>query len=675
MSALPDPARSRAVLIGVSSYVHLEPLPAVANNLPALADILTSRGSWNLPPVHCTVVAEPESTPAMLDAVEQAAEVAEDTLLVYFAGHGLLDSRGELFFGLPRSAAGRSHTGVTYQALREILADTPAHRHVIILDCCLSGRALGSMSSDEMLADQAEIEGTYLLAAAPDNGLALAPPGDIHTAFTGELLRILRDGIPGTDLDLDLDLVYRHLRAALSARGLPQPQKRVRNTAGRLIFARNHAYRPAPADGPADPAQGFAEVQLRLKTEALADSSNKITELERQLSEARAKLTEARDELDRMQRQHQYEKALVLRRAVHREEQLKYAGALVRDLESELAEERSRSQQLETELDDLNRRQQQASANRSPLREDRVRFETWQGGHAGPPGDSGLPAHEDLDESVVFPSAQVNRVAAAARSTTADEAVSIKSADQTGATFTGKHVPAADEAVAPPLPQPAAWAQRGDTERFMQELRKLWQESQASKEALYARGLESKRVDRILSENSLSSSYLPFVKALVAACGGDPRQWEANWVNVDDWPETDWDDLSAPSPQFLLDSPRFAVRILTSVIGFGAFLSAPLFVYLNAAAYVAACRAENGPSWLSLLGWALAGIAFIAIGWFILTVIAFFVAVDATAEDSVFLWSLTGSATALVIGLILPVAADISEPGTWWAHTLGVLHS
>ncbi|WP_432199033.1 caspase family protein [Streptomyces sp. bgisy027] len=254
MSGLPDPVLSRAVLIGVSHYVHLEPLPAVANNLPALAEVFTSGASWHLPAGHCAVVAEPDSTPAMLDAVQQAAEVAEDTLLVYFAGHGLLDGRGDLFFGLPRSVAGRSHTGVTYQALREILTDASTRRFVIILDCCLSGRALGSMSSDELLADQAEIEGSYLLAAAPDNGLALAPPGAPHTAFTGELLDILRDGVPGQARDLDLDLVYRQLRTGLGARGLPQPQKRVRNTAGRLILARNHAYRPAPANAPTDPA-------------------------------------------------------------------------------------------------------------------------------------------------------------------------------------------------------------------------------------------------------------------------------------------------------------------------------------------------------------------------------------------------------------------------------------
>ncbi|MFE6886667.1 caspase domain-containing protein [Streptomyces sp. NPDC057694] len=243
MSALPDPGLTRAVLVGVGAYTHLEALPAATRNLPALAAVLTGPLSWRLAAEHCTVVADPASTPDMLDPVKRAAEEAEDTLLVYFAGHGLLDGRGELFFGLPGSQSGWSYTGVTHQALREIILSSPAQRCVVILDCCMSGRALGLMGSDT-LADQAEIDGSYLLAAAPDNSPALAPPGQTYTAFTGQLLKTLEQGVPGPERELDLELVYQQVRRQLVAQNLPEPQKRIRNTAGRLALARNPAYRP-----------------------------------------------------------------------------------------------------------------------------------------------------------------------------------------------------------------------------------------------------------------------------------------------------------------------------------------------------------------------------------------------------------------------------------------------
>lgn len=249
MSALPDPALSRAVLAGVSSYARLESLPAVVNNLKDLEAVLTSPLSWELTPEYCTVVAEPGTSHDLLDPISRAADEAEDTLLVYFAGHGLLDGRGDLFLGLPGSVQGRSHTGVPYQALREILMDSQAQRHVIILDCCMSGRALGTMNGQDLLADQAEVDGSYLLAASPENGLALAPPGETHTAFTGELLRLVREGIRGAARELDLDSIYQQLRRNLAAQGRPIPQRRARNTAGRIILADNSSFDPATAAG------------------------------------------------------------------------------------------------------------------------------------------------------------------------------------------------------------------------------------------------------------------------------------------------------------------------------------------------------------------------------------------------------------------------------------------
>ena len=81
-----------------------------------------------------------------------------------------------------------------------------------------------------------------MLAAAAENKVALARPGDRYTAFTGELLDIIHNGISGCGPFLDLDSIYRHLRAVMKSKGFPVPQKRDRNTAGQLTLIRNQAF-------------------------------------------------------------------------------------------------------------------------------------------------------------------------------------------------------------------------------------------------------------------------------------------------------------------------------------------------------------------------------------------------------------------------------------------------
>ena len=246
MSALPDPGASRAVLVGTSRYEHLEQLPAVANNVRALADLLCGPLSLQLPERHVRVVEDPAAAHAVVGAVRQAAAEASDTLIVYFAGHGLVDGQDQLVLALPHTEFGRIETGLPYDWVRQVLLlDSQAERHVVILDCCYSGLALGRMSAGAGLADQAAVEGSFLLAAAAETRTALAPVGENYTAFTGALLEALRQGIPGAPALVDLGSLYRHLRRTLEARGHPVPQARDRNSGAQVALARNHADLPA----------------------------------------------------------------------------------------------------------------------------------------------------------------------------------------------------------------------------------------------------------------------------------------------------------------------------------------------------------------------------------------------------------------------------------------------
>ncbi|GHE24813.1 caspase family protein [Streptomyces vinaceus] len=250
MSVLPDPGATRAVLIGTSRYDHLEQLPAVSNNLTALAAALAEPFSWGLPPEHCVTLSNPTTAEMTMSAVRAAAEQARDTVLIYFAGHGLVDPENDLYLAMPQSRQQRVETGLSYRWLRQALLNGRAERCVVVLDCCYSGLALGAMGGPVDLADQASVEGTFLLAAAAETRTALAPPGEPFTAFTGELLNALQVGIPHGPELLEFGALYRHMRINLAAKGRPAPQARDRNTGAQLALGRNPAYLPATGSDP-----------------------------------------------------------------------------------------------------------------------------------------------------------------------------------------------------------------------------------------------------------------------------------------------------------------------------------------------------------------------------------------------------------------------------------------
>lgn len=250
---LPNRDRSRVVLVGASRFTdeELPDLPAVRNNLDGLAACLRDIG-------RCTVVADPDSPVELVDPIHDAAAEAEDTLVVYYAGHGLIHPRTlGLLLAVVGSRPGRTHTAVPYDVLRECMLDSPAPRKVVILDCCYSGRAIGGMADPTTaLADEATVEGTYLLASAPPNKQALSPPGERYTAFTGALLTLLTEGVPNGPPLLHLDLLYRHVRDALRRAARPEPQLRTGNTAGELALVRN------PWHGSAAPLTPILDVPI-----------------------------------------------------------------------------------------------------------------------------------------------------------------------------------------------------------------------------------------------------------------------------------------------------------------------------------------------------------------------------------------------------------------------------
>src|SRR5215470_12684566 len=161
---LPDPRRSYAVLIGGSRYgpAKLGDLPAVAGNLAGLAGVLTDPALGGFPPDRCIVVPDPASAQAAGRALREYAARAEDTLLVYWAGHGGPGPGGEFQLSVA-GAAGALPVG----RVRDAMLRSPAAHRILILDCCFSGRVVPVTGAAGALAGQAAAEGADVLVSAP----------------------------------------------------------------------------------------------------------------------------------------------------------------------------------------------------------------------------------------------------------------------------------------------------------------------------------------------------------------------------------------------------------------------------------------------------------------------------------------------------------------------------
>jgi WD40 repeat protein len=199
------------------------------------------------------VLLDPVESGELGKAVAEEAERATGVLWFHYVGHGLVSVGGHLHLatGATRTQPGwLAHTALSYGSVRESLLLSKASALVVTLDCCFSGRAVDLLGPDPegLEVELARISGGFVLAAAAREEVALAPTGAVHTAFSGELIRLLRQGDPQGGPRLTLLGASRSLQRSLGERGFPVPRELASGTAGELMLCSNPAYRPPAAE-------------------------------------------------------------------------------------------------------------------------------------------------------------------------------------------------------------------------------------------------------------------------------------------------------------------------------------------------------------------------------------------------------------------------------------------
>ena len=252
--------RSRAVLIGTSAYTDgLEPMPAAANSLSRMEDLLTGLCGWPSPAV--TSFKDLSTGDRRLRKVSGLIEEATDVLLLYYVGHGLLLPGDDLGLALTDTDANAAlHLTTTYR-LRTLREQLRYHCHarlkLIILDCCFAGIATrnaqegpGGLADRVDHASRIEIEGTYTWTALRASQQAVYEDGDGGlTYFTKILYEVVASGIPGDSAWLtlaDVDFaVARRFKDLPLADIRPEPTRLAAGgQPGMFPFAPNRAFTP-----------------------------------------------------------------------------------------------------------------------------------------------------------------------------------------------------------------------------------------------------------------------------------------------------------------------------------------------------------------------------------------------------------------------------------------------
>lgn len=151
--------------------------------------------------------------------IEQMFNEAEhdDSLLVYFSGHGELDRQNDLCLLFKNTRMDRLlATSLNYSMIKKCIKASRCKTIIIILDCCYSGAAGVKGNNLKEILSKSSGSGTVILSASSEFDVAKEDEKLENGVFTYYLIEGLKSGAVAGDSNGDIDLYdlyyYAHER-------------------------------------------------------------------------------------------------------------------------------------------------------------------------------------------------------------------------------------------------------------------------------------------------------------------------------------------------------------------------------------------------------------------------------------------------------------------------------
>jgi WD40 repeat protein len=185
--------------IGVSNYPGKYRLDYAARDAVAFEDVMRKHGKDLYTGVQTKVLADQNASRArILDGLKWLKEARDqDICIVFFAGHGERDPASGTFYLLPQDVDPKRlpATACSGEEFKQLLADLPARRVLVILDTCHAGAFAGGgvkkrSLPDDVMRDLASGDyGVVVMASSTAGEVSLESDKLGHGYFTYALVK------------------------------------------------------------------------------------------------------------------------------------------------------------------------------------------------------------------------------------------------------------------------------------------------------------------------------------------------------------------------------------------------------------------------------------------------------------------------------------------------------
>ncbi|KPA22290.1 hypothetical protein shim_05680 [Shimia sp. SK013] len=238
---------SKAILIGTSfsenDPKNLPEIPQVLTNLTDFKEILTNSSIVGLDPDDIEIVANADNSEEFLKKLKDVASEAQDTLLVYYCGHGVYgDALEPLYFCTTGTTSeDKEINGVPISGVKNAIANSPASKRIFLLDCCYAGQAMeGALDVVDGFESHLDVDGTFAIGAVPRDKKAIAEPGSRNSVFFEHFKKAITEGIDNGRNTLSMADLHRETEHSIRRTAkYPLPVKRVWEDGDKFEFCIN----------------------------------------------------------------------------------------------------------------------------------------------------------------------------------------------------------------------------------------------------------------------------------------------------------------------------------------------------------------------------------------------------------------------------------------------------